>query len=773
MYIPFKISLLATAVILSGCGGGGPGGSNSKSYIRSTVSYATPQEINTYTPLSGTGINAVVSNVFTKDLNNDDSEEVVVGGRLTQPATAATWRNTNIQIYGWNTGDFSNETGTWFAGNDNQIVGTEPSIKFGDFDGDGNIDMFSAPSTDMDDIYANAVVFRNSGSNNFTRSIIATTAGNSWTHDSWVGDLNGDGRDDIVMSNISGDHNIVINYGQADGSFDTHFGGSSGGSGISVADYLNDGSATMILTDADGSNDNQDTKLYSFTTIGGTVTLTEVATLPASRFALDKHTSARNRAGGSAHGIRNFSLDFNNDGLTDVIVIDNLSGNGVNMSEVQFLRNNGAGNFTDVTDDILIGYDTDIQASYNPTLIDINNDGLDDILLSAGDTLENGEVHNATRVLVQTSDGKFVQKYEDVFSDFYNQIYNSTTNALNWGQPISVVSGPNGEKFLFSTVLYTKNGNTEAHTYLAKIGTTGTITPQSVADVISATWPYLTGPEVNEVLANTSPLTFNGTKVVDLNSALQPVGGLEVNNVEIAGSISISGLNNSVLHRVTALDAIGRNYNVDLTPLANNFTASVNPVTQTRALGLTANGDNTTYSFGADTSSVSDSEWRFGISVGKQPYNPWINFDGMFGTINGTQTVEIDINREYTNGVWHRAGIMQYQTDFTPGLVTRVDDLWAGYAVLGYKEQGLNLYGGLKPTLFSGSVGLRLPTDVDSKGNLMYTDHTVSVRNRALGFLGIDYKFVLDITKALEYNVNAQIDSAGNKQGNFTAGLPW
>ena len=145
----------------------------------------------------------------------------------------------------------------------------------------------------------------------------------------------------------------------------------------------------------------------------------------------------------------------------------------------------------------------------------------------------------------------------------------------------------------------------------------------------------------------------------------------------------------------------------------------------------------------------------------------------MFGKVNSVQTVEFDVNREYSNGVWHRAGIMQWQTDFTPGLINRVDDLWAGYGVLGYKEDGFNLYGGLKPTLFSGSIGLRLPTDVDNKGNLMYTDQTVSVRNRALGFLGIDYKFVLDITRALEYNVNAQIDSAGNRQGNITAGLPW
>ena len=83
--------------------------------------------------MTGTGLNAVVADVFTQDLNNDAVEEVVVGGRKTQSSTSADWRNFNMQLYGWNTGSFANETTTWFVGSDNTIVGTEPSIKFGDF----------------------------------------------------------------------------------------------------------------------------------------------------------------------------------------------------------------------------------------------------------------------------------------------------------------------------------------------------------------------------------------------------------------------------------------------------------------------------------------------------------------------------------------------------------------------------------------------------------------------------------------------------------------
>ena len=295
------------------------------------------------------------------------------------------------------------------------------------------MDMFVAPSTDMSSPYGNAVVFRNSGSDSFARSTIATAAGDSWSHDSWVGDLNGDGRDDIVMSNIGGDHNLVVNYGNADGSFSTYFGATPGGSGRSVADYLSDGSMTINLTDT-ATGVLSDTKLFSFTTSGANnLALTEISTLPASYFYNSQFDADRATAGLDPHEIRNFSMDFNSDGVMDVVVVSNLSGNGVNMSAMQFLRNDGGGTFTDVTDIMLVNYDHDIQASYQPILIDLNNDGLDDILLSSADTFSEDGYHDSTRVLVQTSDGKFVQKYETVFSDFYNQIRNSTSDSLDWG----------------------------------------------------------------------------------------------------------------------------------------------------------------------------------------------------------------------------------------------------------------------------------------------------------------------------------------------------
>lgn len=758
MRIPFQLSILASAVVLAGCGGGGggPGGSvnTGTGYVRSSVSYATPSQINAYAPLEGTGVNAVVSDVFVKDLNNDSVDEVVVGGRMSQPATAATWRNTNLQLYGWNTGSFTNETSSWFSGSDNVIVGSEPSIKFGDFDGDGNIDMFSAPSTDMSAKYGNAVVFRNSGSDTFTRSTIATAAGDSWTHDSWVGDLNGDGRDDIVMSNIGGDRNLVVNYGNADGTFSTYYGTTPGGSGISIADYMGNGTKTIILTDT-ATSVQSDTKLFSFTTSGAdTLALTEIATLPTSYFYNGNFTAELATAGNAPHEIRNFSMDFNNDGVMDVVVVSNLSGNDINMSAMQFLRNDGGGSFTDVTDSVLVNYDHDIQASYQPVIVDINNDGLDDILLSTSDDMATG-YHDATRVLVQTSDGKFVQKYDDVFKDFYNQVYNSTSNALNWAQPINIVVGPGGEKYLFTTVMYNDSGNVKAHTYLAKIGTTGTISAQSAADVIAANWPYLSAPEVNDVLARTSPLSFNGTPVVDLASALQPVGDLTINSVRLGGSISAPGLNTDMFNGIQSLDALGRNYTVDLGVLAhngmnapttvNNYVEaqswSSNFITNEVNDGIQAYGNNNQYTTGY--SSGDDLRWGFSHTR-IDGYSPWLSMSGVFGEVKSSDITEFTLYKKHDNS-WAQLGINRTQTDITPGIITDVKPIDAIYMVAGHKFdgwlKGFEVMTGIEPKIIAGSLGVKLPKSVDNSGNVMYSYDNVNLKNTIRRFTKVNYTY--------------------------------
>jgi len=794
MRIPFQISVLASAVILAGCGGGGGGPGNvntnpttppeSVDPVRPEVPFHTPLAVDSYAPMTGTGVNIPVADIFAQDLNNDSVDEVVIGGRKTQPSTAANWRNFNMQLYGWNTGEFSNETSTWFSGSDNIIVGTEPSIRFGDFNGDGNIDMFSAPSTDMDDLYANPVVFTNTGANGFARSEINLGGENAWSHDSWVADINGDGRDDIVMANIGGNHNLSVNYGNADGTFTTYTGTTPGGSGVSVADYMNDGTMTVILTDTSTSV-LSDTKLFSIDTTGANLVLTEIATLPASYFYRNEFDDDRATAGLAPHEIRNFSMDFNNDGAMDVIVISNLSGNGVNMSAMQFLRNDGGGTFTDVTDATVVDYDYNTHASYQPIIMDINNDGLDDILLSASDDITESGYHDSTRVLVQTSDGKFVQKYETVFKDFYNQIEATTDNTLDHGMPINIIAGPDGEKYLFTSVLYEDNGNVKAKSYLAKIGSTGTVTPQTAADIVQANWPYLSDAGVNTVLSETSPLSINGIEVVDLSAALNPVGGLGIVNsgsasrVTIAGNLSLPGFNNSVFNGLQAMDALGRNYTVDVATLAQdvNPTFNIEPVsTSTQpwastyitnnysAQGVWAVGDNNEYSV-AHNSTVLNTNWNYSFSHTVMDTSPWMAFDGVFGSINSTNTLELNISKNYASGLWHQVGLLNTRTDFDRGLVTEVGDIRAVYGVVGYQDPQWNLQAGVQPVIVDGAVRLTLPTGVDNSGNLQYTDQTLNVRNSAEYFVNATRSFRIGYA---DVHVNANTTSRGKDSASIT-----
>jgi hypothetical protein len=47
------------------------------------------------------------------------------------------------------------------------------------------------------------------------------------------------------------------------------------------------------------------------------------------------------------------------------------------------------------------------------------------------------------------------------------------------------------------------------------------------------------------------------------------------------------------------------------------------------------------------------------------------------------------------------------------------------------------------------------------------------VRNQMLGVFGFDLSFALNQIEILQWNMQAQIDSAGNKRGNLSVELPW
>ena len=132
-------------------------------------------------------------------------------------------------------------------------------------------------------------------------------------------------------------------------------------------------------------------------------------------------------------------------------------------SEIQFLKNNGDGNFTDVTDSTVVGYNTSLPVSYNPRFVDLNGDGLLDIWLPQQ---QHGNP-NGTQVLLRTPGGQYVAAFAQVFNEFGAAAAAAGTTGAN-GNVITMVNAPNGKTYLLSV-------NLSGVAYLSEVGTTGTI----------------------------------------------------------------------------------------------------------------------------------------------------------------------------------------------------------------------------------------------------------------------------------------------------------
>lgn len=754
--------ILLLTLVLTGCGPG----SNSKGgggLLRPDVPFYTPQTINHYTPIVTSSYTTPETHIFTRDLNNDTKDEVVVSSvAFSGGTTLANYKNSNIQIYGFNTGTFKNETTTWFSGTDNRYLGGT-TIKFGDLNGDGKIDMFATTFTDSN-VTSSMPVFFNTGNNNFTRANI--NFGDVGAHDSIVTDLNGDGFADIVVTDILNSKPAVA-FGSSNGNFTVYrsdnFGG---GAGISVADYLGNGTKTMVITDGpDSTHGGDDTRLFAWQISNGKLVLTKVADLPADRFMLPKWAAVRASTSLAPHAVRNITMDFNNDSRPDVIVFSTMpkNGNTHGYSEVQFLQNNGNGNFTDVTDTVLVNYNNNKTTTYNPQLIDVNNDGLMDILVSATDYT--GQA--STSVLLATREGKFIESYTQVFSDFATQTKSLTSGALQ-NQAITIVAGPNGKRYLMTGVETTgANGVPEIAVYLSLIGSTGTVTAPASVAVMQQTWPWMNPAQANEALARSVVSWVDGMPVIDFNAAMQPIGQLMLTmngrsgtQIPITGNLSMPGLDSALLKNIQAVDSLQRNYTVNLEGMAPKspglpikYSMVDQDVTQNWSSrftnqmhhswnGMSISGietPNMSWSVTNKTFGMENaSPWTVRTGITRVQGNPWISLSGMFGSIQ--QTTMYDFNTTYigNNGLFGQFGLVQSIVDYTPGLVEKISPMWLGYAVGGWRDNGFTMYGGIQPTIINGTATVKLPTSVDNQGTMHYTQHTVSIRNRPVTFAGAE-----------------------------------
>ena len=444
-----RITLMFSLPILAACGGGG--GSAPAADPAPTKTFPTLS----FQPLVGPGNGATVTEIYNQDLNGDGIDEVIIAGRKTVSA-AIDWQNYNVQIFGWNNSStFTNETANWFSGSDNVIIGTDQNVKFGDFDGDGRLDMILGASTDTGHTQAQTLVFYQNTSGAFTRTVVTNTAYQLWTHDLIIHDFNNDGRMDFLAADY-GEHTIM-GFGNADDTFTLHESGngSHGASGIAVADFITSNgnqygqsSVEIVMSDSGtNSGDTADTTLFTWSlssgdpAVAGTLTLTSTGT-----FAADTNTTSPND-----HTVRVLAFDYDGDSDMDVIAFSRSLGQD-GTSVIDFLANDGAGNFTKDTGATNYTGGANLGVNYQPQLISIDGAGGSDIFLSGASY---NDANNATRILVNNDDGTFTDTYSTNFTA-NSEVKEATVRSLiGSGNPQQIVLGPSNNYYIVTYMVYT------------------------------------------------------------------------------------------------------------------------------------------------------------------------------------------------------------------------------------------------------------------------------------------------------------------------------
>jgi hypothetical protein len=698
--------------------------------------------------------------LYAENISGGTGQELIITGRMAPDAGA--YSTYNLSIFGWSNGTLVNQTSQWFSGTDNQIIGTEAQVKFGDFDGDGRKDMYAPPYTDTS-VYGPGAVFFNNGSN-FTRSNI--NFGNILSHDSAVYDLNNDGRSDIVTMSFG--HDVRFSFGNADRTFTNYTNTSSvgGGSGVAVADFLGNGTSTMIMTDSFGAN-----RLVSWAITGGNLVLTQESLLPTSRFLLPKWASY---GFGGSHDVRALAFDFDNSGRTSAVVVSRpwlTGGQWPNYSEVQFLKNQGSGVFTDVTDTTLVGYNHSTSASYNPILSDVNSDGLIDIVLSSPDWNSTG----SSQVLIHTAEHKYVASYATVLKAFQDQSINieQAINASvnNGANGIVFVQGPDGSTYLATAVSYHTGGQQQKAIYLSKLGT-NTPTAQATATAIKQTWPWMSDAQVNTVLAQSSTTWF-GLNVLDPNKALNPIGTLTlpVNGrmMELNGYIGGINLNGSA-NKVSVVDSMSRDFtmnysstnNPSIMNLWSRFVENIDDDTRSSQVSGIQTFKYNGFKFGGTEDNRNMVVGLTGIELFKDtsvsvqytrmPFSPFVQLNGSWGLVKSSSTMESTVTNRQGAFV-SKLGLMYSSTEIEQGLVNRINPISSVWAEAGYEWKNFRAYAGMLPKVISGSANITLPTGVDNQGKIQYTSTTADVYSPTVHYARFNYTD--RINKYSDYKINA------------------
>ena len=835
-----KRSAMAVAVsavfLLTACGGGGGGspGNPSPSYVkpddpvyyyssgtlanygftpgsRSTVPYATPTLVSTFNPYASNSTQTSVSQQYVvNNLTGDGADDMIIAGRVSQPATASTWVNSSIQLFNWENGSLVNNTAKWFPGGINSILGTDPTVQFADFFHTGKTDILVSPSTDMT-YYgptgsSQAWLFRNTGTR-FNLNTIDLGAP-VWGHGATIADLTKTGWQDAIVADYGPNTTFLMNNRvngfnvyQATGKNDLYFGTSS----IAAADFKNNGSTQIVATDSQvcandsasfGCTMSSTTKMYTWSIDPATNKL-------SINWSQDLPTPT---LGNGSHNYLVINYDFLSNGNQDLIVFSSPNLGSSKQSAIQFLQNDGHGNFTDVTSSMLKGYNTNTYGSYHPQFVDLGN-GLQSMIVSAADYSGN---NSSTQFLIkQSATGPYVAAFQNIITDFSSQS-NLIAGSSNTSNQVAVVKDKNSNLYLVTTLQYHNDATSpmKMSTYLSLVGAGVNITTaQTAFNAVKAAWPWMSPAQVNQVLASTSSsyMTDAGTGLIlNPDKLMNPVGAMSVatRSGAIALSGGIAGVNLGGMSQLQAFDSLGRNYTVNFANSnymgPNSFNTNTEHIDQynmtSHAEYLLNGPTNTVYSpmgamrlgyenrnqyntigapaapreFGDQSGNqglylgmTQPKQWSFGLPeiyrngnfyTGLQytslNTNPWLNFTGAFGSVNNSGTLE-QIATYAQGGFSVQGAVMRTTTNFRSGMINNVSPITAAWAETGYRYSedrfgDLGVYAGIKPVVLNGSVTATLPTGVDNTGNTVYTTNKMGIVSNTTPYVRALYTGKID-----------------------------
>ena len=797
------VALFGTVIIVTGCGGGGGGGASPYTspnpYLRTEVPYATPVKVATIDTLdnkAGTGYKVALIESFTADITGAGKQDVIIAGRMTQPTVESDWGFNQISMFSWENGQLVDKTSQWFPGDSNKIIGTEGQVKFADFFKTGRTDMFIAPTTDAN-YYGPAYLFKNNGTS-FSRSTLGSNIG---VHGADIADLDGDGYKDIIMLEYGSNSTVAINDKVS--SFrlytDTRPHHGFAGTAVAAADFLQNGRAQVVVTDGacpDAACTSAPTRMFTvdINPVAGNATFNYHSTLPTPRFDLPKWEHKRAEFGLS-HNIYAVAYDFNDDRVPDVLISSRPSNTGA-YSEIQFLKNNGSGTFTDVTDATLVGYNTNTSPAQYFRFLDLNGDGREDIL-AAGSGVGNSQM------LLKSSDGKYVVAHQNILTDFAKQSAAIQNGYDSYSTSVNIIKAPNGKLYLLTGISYIQGegvtSDRKTAVYLSELGPQGVTSATTAIELLRQKWPYMTDVQANTALAMTAATYLNG-KILNLEAALNPIGELNLPTMRGLQPIRgwISGVNLGDTPAM-AMDQLGRGYSINLSSMAANRPTAFGYNTQhndqhelsshaeylvngnlTTVNGLRigtdfAGKDNNVQGLNRPTQyTVGVPGWyrKDSLSLGTQytylNTNPWIAFGGAWGEVTGSGIMD-NVVTYRKRGFSTQVSVMYVTTNIQPGLITRVNNMWGAWAETGYRfgdvrrAGDMGLYAGVKPVVLSGSVEAKLPTGIDMQGNIQYTQRTLMIQNQVTPYIRALYTNMLGKKTQYRFSAMTTANSGANQ----------